>query len=67
MVSPDNKEEAKAESRKKRGQMILDLSRNVVVDHFPSKSARTRGPIVWDLPAELAWEWFMPRELDTRN
>lgn len=45
--------------------MISDLPRDLAVDPSPSESARTRGPIVWLLPAELAWEWFMPRELDT--
>lgn len=67
MESPDSKAEAKAESRKKRGAMALDLPSNVLVDHSPFKSARTRGPIVQVLPAELAWEWFLPWELDRGN
>lgn len=45
--------------------MILDLPRNLVVHHSPSKSARRKGPVVWVLPAELAWEWFLPSESDS--
>lgn len=45
--------------------MSLDLPRNLVVDHSPSKSARTKGPVVGLLPAELVWEWLRPSESDS--
>lgn len=53
--------------QEEKGAMTSDLPRSVLVDHSPFKPARTGGPIVWVLPAELTWEWFLARECHMGN
>lgn len=57
----------KMQAERKEGPNDFKFTKKFSCDNFPSKSAGTKGPIVWVLPAEPAWKWFMPRELDSGN